>query len=143
STRVVRLGSASGPLTYAVMARATRSRVRAAAATALCYQCAEEPELLRANLDEPRAEAMLNLVFVLGQIGGASVASMLRTAAQHADPRIRRQAVLSLGGVPEPERTPVLLDELARLDPHILSTTLGMLARQRDENVTRFVLSLI
>jgi HEAT repeat protein len=37
----------------------------------------------------------------------------------------------------------VLLDELALLDPHILGTTLSMLARHRDENITRFVLSLI
>jgi hypothetical protein len=68
---------------------------------------------------------------------------MLQSVARHADARVRRQAVLSLGGVPEAERTPVLLDELARLDPHILSTTLGMLARQRDENVTRFILAII
>jgi HEAT repeat protein len=51
--------------------------------------------------------------------------------------------VLSLGGVPETLRTPVLLDELARLDPHILSATLSLLARQKDESVTRFILGLI
>jgi hypothetical protein len=140
---MVRLGSAAVPLAYGVMAHATRSRVRAAAATALCYQCAEHPELLRQFLDESRPEAMLNLVFVLGQIGGTEVAPMLKAVTKHADPRVRRQAVLSLGGVPEAERTPALLDELARFDPHILSTTLGMLARQHDENVTRFILELI
>src|SRR5205814_1747840 len=84
-----------------------------------------------------------NLVFVLGQIGGVGVVDMLRRATQHTDPRVRRQAVLSLGGVPAAERTPVLLDELARLDPHILSTALHLLARQRDEINTRFILSLI
>ena len=140
---MVGFGKVAVPISYAVMARATRSRVRAAAATALCYQCADDPALLQRFIDEPRLEAMLNLVFVLGQIGGAAVAPMLRSATQHADPRVRRQAVLSLGGVPEAERTPVLLDELARLDPHILSTTLAMLARQRDENVARFILGLI
>ena len=140
---MVHMGDVAVPLSYAVMGRATRSRVRAAAATALCYQCADRPELLQPYLDEPRTEALLNLVFVLGQIGGAPVAQMLRTATHHPDARVRRQAVLSLGGVPEAERTPVLLDELARLDPHILSTTLSMLARQQDENVTRFILGLI
>ncbi len=140
---MVQLGEDAVPLTYAVMACATRSRVRAAAATALCYRCAERPKLLERFLEETRPEAMLNLVFVLGQIGGSDVVPMLQTVAKHADSRVRRQAVLSLGGVPEAERTPVLLDELARLDPHILSTTLGMLARQRDENVTRFILGLV
>jgi HEAT repeat protein len=140
---MVRIGTTAVPLTYEVMGRAMRSRVRAASATALCYLCAEQPDLLQAFLDEPRVDAMLNLVFVLGQIGGVGVVDMLRHAAQHPDPRVRRQAVLSLGGVPVSERTPVLLDELARLDPHILSTALSLLARQRDEINTRFILSLI
>ncbi len=140
---MVRVGTPAVPLTYEVMGRAMRSRVRAAAATALCYLCAEQPERLEPFLDEPRVDAMLNLVFVLGQIGGVGVVDMLRRAAQHSDPRVRRQAVLSLGGVPAAERTPVLLDELARLDPHILSTALSLLARQRDEIVTRFIVSLI
>ncbi len=140
---MVHIGEAAVPLTYEVMGRALRSRVRAAAATALCYQCAERPDLLERFVNEPRPDTLLHLVFVLGQIGGAGVLEMLRGAAQHSDPRVRRQAVLSLGGVPESERTPALLDELARLDPHILSTTLGLLARHRDENVTRFILSLI
>jgi len=140
---MVRMGAAAVPLTYEIMGRAMRSRVRAAAATALCYQCADTPDLLASFLEEPRVDAMLNLVFVLGQIGGPGVVDMLRRAAQHGDPRVRRQAILSLGGVPEADRTQVLLDELALLDPHILGTTLSMLARQRDENITRFVLSLI
>lgn len=140
---LVRMGGVATPLTFQVMARAARSRTRAAAATALCYQCADQPELLKPYIDDPRLDVMLNLVFVLGQIGGKGVVDMLRLAAQHSDPRVRRQAVLSLGGVPEAERVPVLLDELARLDPHILGTTLGLLARQRDEQISRFIIGLI
>src|SRR5436309_1637139 len=53
---MVRIGASAVPLTYEVMGRAMRSRVRAAAATALCYQCADRPELLAGHLDEPRVD---------------------------------------------------------------------------------------
>jgi HEAT repeat protein len=140
---MVRLDEVATPFTFQVMGRATRGRTRAAAATALCYQCADHPERLQPFIDDPRLDVMLNLVFILGQIGGTGVVDMLRLAAQHPDPRVRRQAVLSLGGVPETERVPVLLDELARLDPHILGATLNLLARQSDQQASRFILGLI
>jgi HEAT repeat protein len=140
---MVRLDSLATPFTFHVMARAARSRTRAAAATALCYQCADHPERLQPFIDDPRADIVLNLVFVLGQIGGPGVVDMLRLAAAHTDPRVRRQAVLSLGGVPEAQRVPVLLDELAQLDPHILGVTLSMLARHQNKKVSRFIVHLM
>jgi HEAT repeat protein len=140
---MVRLDAIATPLTFQVMKHATRSRTRAAAATALCYQCAEAPGRLQPYVDDPQADVVLNLVFVLGQIGGPGVIDMLKFAALHPDPRVRRQAVLSMGGAPEKERVPALLDGLARLDPHILGTTLAMLARRQDEQVWRFILGLI
>ena len=138
-----RLDDLAASFTFDVMGNATRSRTREAAATALCYQCSDHPERLKPFLDDPRADVVLNLVFVLGQIGGPGVADMLRAAAQHPDSRVRRQAVLSVGGVPEAEQIAVLLDELARLDPHILTVTLNLLARQHQEKASKFVLRLM
>src|SRR6185503_10363795 len=43
---VVGLGKPAVDLTFSVMSKATSSRSRAAACTALCYQCADDPQLL-------------------------------------------------------------------------------------------------
>ncbi len=139
----VGLGKPAVNLVFDVMRHATRVRTRAAACTALSYLCAEEPELLGPYLSDSRWDVVLNMVFVLGQIGGPKVVDLLRVAAQHPEPKVRRQVVQALGSVPPTDRLPVLLNELDTLDSQLLSATLNMLTREKNRHVARAILDCI
>jgi HEAT repeat protein len=139
----VGLGKPAVNLVFEVMSHATHVRTRAAACTALGYQCAEEPELLGPYLNDPRWDVVLNIVFVLGQIGGPKVVDLLGVAAHHPEPKVRRQVVQALGSVPATDRLPVLLNELDTLDPQLLAATLNMLTREKNRDVARAILDCI
>ena len=62
---------------------------------------------------------------------------MLRKAAQHSDPRVKRAVVQALGSVSRAERTPVLMSLLKTKDPQLLSGVLHMLTRDKNPRVTR------
>jgi len=127
----VGLGPYGVDLALAVMTLCSRSRPRAAACTALCYTCTENPMLLAGAVNDPRWYVVRNAVFILGQIGGVEVMDLLRVAARHPEPRVRRQVVQALGGVPAEQRLPILLSQLDTRDQQLLSATLAMLSRDR------------
>jgi hypothetical protein len=104
---LVALGPPAVKLACAVLCVATKVRSRAAASSALCYICGEDPRLLAPYLDDPRWYVVRNVVFVLGQIGGSGVVDLLRHAAHHQEPRVKRAVVQALGNVTRAERTPV------------------------------------
>ena len=126
------LGSAAVGLAVAVMGRTNNPRTRAAASTALCYICADHPQVLAAYLSDMRPNLVQSVAFVLGQIGGPQVADMLRTAAQHPDTRVRRQVIQALGNVPLDDRLPILIAQLDTEDSQPLGTALGLLTREKD-----------
>jgi len=140
---MVAIGRPALDLACAVMAKANKARTRAAACTMLCYFCNSEPELLGRYLSDSRWYVVRNAVFVLGQIGGPSVVGMLRAAAFHAEPRVRRQVVSSLGNVPRADAMPILLGQLDTRDPQLLAASLNMLTRQKDRAVARAILKQI
>ncbi|HEY3216923.1 MAG TPA: HEAT repeat domain-containing protein [Candidatus Eisenbacteria bacterium] len=140
---MVAIGRPALELACAVMAKATKSRTRAAACTMLCYLCGEDPQLLAPYLTDSRWFVVRNVVFVLGQIGGPEVVDLLATAAAHPDPRVRRQVVTSLGDVPHDARLPILLGQLDSRDPRLLAGTLNTLMRCKDPEVTRAILKQI
>jgi hypothetical protein len=139
----VALGTPAVGLCVDILARADKARARAATVTALCYLCADDPELLVPWLGDSRWQLVRNLVFVLGHIGGPAIVPMLRTVARHPEPRVRRQLVHALGSVPTEDRNPLLLDQLDARDPQLLSATLHMLTREKNPRVTRAILALI
>ncbi|HEY6868053.1 MAG TPA: HEAT repeat domain-containing protein [Candidatus Eisenbacteria bacterium] len=134
------LGRNAVGLACAVLARTNNSRTRAAASTALCYICADEPRMLAPYLSDARPALVQNIAFVLGQIGGPEVADLLRAASQHPDARVRRQVVQALGNVPLDARLPLLLEQLDTEDSQLLGTALSMLTREKDERVARALL---
>ena len=134
---IVALGERARGLAFMVLSFCTRMRARAAASTALCYIYGDEPKKLAPYLDDVHWYVVRNVVFVLGQIGGSGVVDMLRTAALHHDPRVKRAVVQALGGVSRAERTPVLMSLLQTRDPQLLAAVLGMLTRERNPRVTR------
>ncbi len=126
-----------------VMAHADKARARAAAVTALCYLCADEPGMLTPWLSDSRWHVVRNVVFVLGHIGGAAVAPLLEVVSHHPEPRVRRALVQALGLVPSEQRVPLLTEQLDAQDPQLLAAALNMLTREKDRSVARAILSRI
>ena len=136
----VGLGPSAIDLAITAMSLCTRSRARAAACTALCYICSDDPMLLAGAINDPRWYVVRNAVFVLGQVGGAEVADLLQIAGRHPEPRVRRQVVQALGNVPPDVRLPLLLSHLDTRDPQLLSATLNMLARDKNPRALKVIL---
>ncbi len=140
---IVALGAPAVGLCVDIMARADKARTRAATATALCYLCADDPQLLAPWIADSRWHLVRNVVFVLGQIGGPAIVPMLRSVARHPEPRVRRQLVQALGSVPPEERHPLLLEQLDTRDQRLLAATLNMLTREKSPRAARAILALI
>jgi HEAT repeat protein len=111
--------------------------------TALCYLCADDPQLLAPWMADSRWHLVRNLVFVLGHIGGPAVVPLLRSVAGHPEPRVRRQLVQALGSVPPENRTSLLLEQLDARDPQLLAAALAILTREKDPRVARAILAVI
>jgi hypothetical protein len=139
----VALGAPAIGLCVDIMARADKARARAATVTALCYLCADDPQLLAPWLADSRWHVVRNVVFVLGHIGGPAIAPLLRTVALHPEPRVRRQLVQALGSVPPEARNPLLLEQLDVRDPQLLAATLNMLTREKSPRIARAILAII
>jgi HEAT repeat protein len=137
SALVVALGERAQALAFGVLASCTRMRPRAAAAAALSYVYADDPKKLAPQLDSPHWYVVRNVVFVLGQIGGSGVVDMLRTAALHHEPRVKRAVVQAVGGVSRAERTPILMSLLQTRDSQLFAAVLTMLTREKNARVTR------
>ena len=139
----VALGRPAVDLGSTIMATAQKARTRAAACTMLCYLVSDTPETLAPFLSDPRWYVVRNTVFVLGQIGGSEVVDMLQMAAQHTDPRVRRQVVQSLGNLPPRDRLPIISQQLNTTDLRLLAAALHVLARHRGPEATRILLHRI
>ncbi len=140
---VVALGPPAVGFCVDIMAAADKARARAAAVTALCYLCAEQPELLSPWLADARWHVVRNVLFVLGHIGGPEVAALLSTVAHHPEPRVRRQLIQALGSIPAEDRIPLLVDQLDTRDAQVLASALNMLTREKDPRVARSILDRI
>ena len=136
----VALGRPALDLGCAIMAGSNKPRTRAAACTMLCYLCSDNPDLLATYLGDSRWYVVRNAVFVLGQIGGTEVVELLQLAAQHPDPRVRRQVIQSLGNVPARDRLPILSQQLNTSDLRLLAATLHVLARHPGNETSRLLL---
>jgi HEAT repeat protein len=62
---------------------------------------------------------------------------MLRTAALHHEPRVKRAVVQAVGGVSRAERTPILMSLLQTRDSQLFAAVLTMLTREKNARVTR------
>ncbi|NOT33343.1 MAG: HEAT repeat domain-containing protein [Candidatus Eisenbacteria bacterium] len=136
----VAIGRPAVKFACAVMAKAQKSRTRAAACTMLTYLCTEDPEVLEPYITDSRWYVVRNVVFILGQIGGPAVVPMLEMASHHPEMRVRRAVVQALGNVPATDRVPLLFEQLGTRDPQLLAAALGMLARFRTPAIARAVL---
>ena len=138
---VVRVGAPALPLLASALSLSGKARVRAGISTALAYAFADDPEPLGGLLGDSRWYFVRNVVFVLGQIGGARVVPPLAVAARHVDLRVRRAAIHALGQVPPPLRRDVLLAQLDHGDARLVAAALTMLAREPDPVVIKALLA--
>ena len=139
----VALGRPALDMAFTVMSKTQETRVRAAATTALTFLCADEPQLLAPYFSESPGEVMVSLVFVLGQIGGPEVLDLLKLAAQHPEPKVRKQVVIALANVPVAVRLPRLLDALDGQDPLLIAAALQILTREKAPKVATAILKRI
>jgi HEAT repeat protein len=140
---MVAIGRPALDFALAVLAHARRGRLRAVTCTALAYMCDERPEVLEMYLTDHRWYVARNVVFILGQIGGPNVVEMLRTASEHFDLRVKRAVVHSLGAITHRQRYPILISLLDSKDTQLVSAALGMLARERNQEVARYLIEQI
>ena len=139
----VRLGSPAVELVVALMARAGKPRLRAAATTALTFICNDHPQWLAPFLRDSRWHVVRNIVFVLGQIGGADAGALLAGPARHLDARVRRAVITALAQAPQQQRVPLLLGQLETNDSTTLLAVLTMLGREHDARVAPLLIHYI
>jgi len=138
----VGLGEAGVSLALAALAGATKPRTRAAACTALGYLCADHPERLGDAVGDHRPDVVSGVISVLGQIGGVEVLPMLGLAAQHPNPRIRREVAKALPAVPAYERGNLLIKLIEANDPLLNAEALKVARLEPDPRIARAILKL-
>jgi hypothetical protein len=136
----VHVGAPALPMLLTILGASSKTRMRAGATTALAYAFADDPTPLGPWLADTRWHVVRNVVFVLGQIGGAAVVPHLAVAARHVDTRVRRAAIHALGQVPHHLRRSVLLTQLDTPDARLLAASLAMLGREPDARVSEAIL---
>jgi hypothetical protein len=80
------------------------NRRRALISVAVRMGMPAAPAILE-RLSHPRWYFVRNLCFILGEIGFRPAAPGLLRVLQHADPRVKREAILALGKIKAPEAT--------------------------------------
>lgn len=140
---MVQVGPAAVQVASELMCRCARQRARAACVTALSYLAADDPAVLKPLLDDPRWFVVRNAVFVLGQVGGPGLADLLRPAALHEEPRVRREVVRALSSLTRAERTPLLVLQLDARDPQLVGAALAQLTREPSPRVSKAILERI
>jgi HEAT repeat protein len=139
----VALGDAGVALALAALAGATKPRTRAAACTALCYLCSDHPERLADAVSDARPDVVDGVVSVLGQIGGAGVMPLLSLAAQHPNPRIRREVARALAAVPAADRSELLVTLIEKPDPLLNNEALKVARLEPDARLARELLRMV
>jgi HEAT repeat protein len=140
---MVSIGRPALRIVCALMSASGKVRVRAAAMTAVCYVCSDHAEWLEPYLTDSRWYIVRNAVFALGQIGGDDVVPLLKLVTEHAEVRVRRALVQSLGNVSPDARVPLLLRQLSTRNAQLLAATLNMLHRDDDPRTPRAILAQI
>ena len=138
----VGLGEAGVSLALAALAGSTKPRTRAAACTALGYLCADHPERLGDAVGDHRPDVVSGVISVLGQIGGVEVLPMLGLAAQHPNPRIRREVAKALPAVPAYERANLVIRMIEVDDPLLNAEALKVARLAPDPRIARAILKL-
>ncbi len=123
-----------------VLALSGRQRTRLPLARTIAELLRDDPERLAPWLSDPRWYVVRNVVHILGWIGGGAVVGLLRTAAGHGDPRVRREVLSALAHVEHRDSRDVLLALLDGAETRTFCTALHLLSSARDPEVAGILL---
>lgn len=123
-----------------VLAECGQRHTRLQLAKDIALLCESEPERLAPWLSDTRWYLVRNVVHILGWIGGDSVLGLLRAAAQHPEPRVRREVVAALAQVDADHARPLLLELLDQPDGACFRAAVHQLSTHRHPDVARAIL---
>jgi HEAT repeat protein len=126
-----------------VMAESQQQRGRRALAKAIAELVRANPERIAPWLADDRWYVVRNVVHILGWIGGDAIAGLLRSAAAHPEPRVRREVVAALEQVGVDQARPLLFEMLAVTDTRVFCSVLHQLSAARDAGAARRLLDLL
>lgn len=126
-----------------VLADSQQMRVRRPLARTIATLLVGHPERVVPWLTDPRWYVVRNVVHILGWIGGTGIADYLRTAAEHSEPRVRREVVAALASLDPDTTRPILTSMLGTADPALFGTILHLLAADPHDTIAVRLLELV
>jgi HEAT repeat protein len=126
-----------------VLAESQQARVRRPLARVVARLTQGAPERLAPWLADGRWYVARNVVHILGWIGGEAITGLLRTAAAHAEPRVRLEVVAACAQVPPPAVRRLLLERMTDPDARVFRAVLHQLAAQPDPEVAERLVALL
>ncbi len=126
-----------------VLADSQQMRVRRPLARTIAELLADHPERVLPWLSDERWYVARNAVHILGWIGGSGIVGYLGAAAEHAEPRVRREVVAALSQVDRDASRPILMSMLKSAEPQLFGTILHQLAMDSHSSVTEKLLGLL
>jgi len=136
-------GRPLAPWLLHVLAGSEKRRVRRPLARVIGELLEGHPEVVLPWLADQRWYVVRNAVHVLGWIGGSDVANHVRAAADHPDPRVRREVVAALGQADAGTARPLLFAMLETADAEVFGVILHRLSADDDEAVTEKLLAVL
>ena len=130
-------GSSACEWLMLVLAESQQQRTRRLLARAIADLCRDNPERLAPWLRDPRWYVVRNVVHILGWIGGAPIAGLLRSARGHGERRVRLEVVAALAQVAPETSRPVLMEMLEDTDSRVFGAAVHQLAERRDPEFAR------
>ena len=137
------LGDPSIDLFVILLAESQNRRNRKMLGEALTDMCRTNPERLAPHLTDPRWFLVRNIVHILGWIGGNQIVGLVETVLRHPEARVRYEAVAALAKVDASLSRPLLLRMLDTKDSRMFTAVLHQLARERDPQTSRLLLTLM
>jgi len=104
------------PVLLEVLADEARLHERRQLVTLLAVLARDRPALLAAHLTDPRWYVARNVVTALAEMGSSTLVPYAKTALQHGDLRVRKEAIAALGTLGTPEATATLTEVLHHPD---------------------------
>jgi HEAT repeat protein len=134
------LGPAAVQWLMLILAESGQQHARLPLTRTLADLSRDDPERLAPWLADPRWYVVRNAVHILGRVGGGAVVGLLRTAAGHADARVRQEVLAALAHVGHREARGVLLAILDGAETRVFCSALHQLSAARDPEVARILL---
>jgi HEAT repeat protein len=110
-----------------LLAESEEKKVRYLLCRAISIAARTEPDRLRPFMHDQRWFVVRNMVMIAGMIGGPAVIPLLRLAASHREPRVRKELARSLGRSRSEAGLDILRDFLQDEDKSVRLTAISAL----------------